>query len=116
MQRSSLPQDRLLYQDLKGLVDGQLIDWTHHRYLRTIQGHKQVREVEVTEASELTSWDGFIDAATRYGMPDASLWACLSRDVTTEESAAEPPRALVSTRRYSDGFAARPRVSSALAH
>jgi hypothetical protein len=102
----SLPQDRLLYQDLKGLAEGQLIDWTPHRYLRTIGGHKQVREVEVTEASELTSWDGFIAAATRYGVPDASLWACLIRDVTTEESAAEPPRALVSTRRFSDGFAA----------
>jgi hypothetical protein len=58
MQRSSLPQDRLLYQDLQGLADGQLIEWNHHRYLRTIQGHKQVREVEVTAAGELTSWDG----------------------------------------------------------
>src|SRR5437764_6053479 len=54
----SLPEDRLLYQDLQGLADGQLIDWTHHRYVRTIQGHKQVREVEVTAAGELTSWDG----------------------------------------------------------
>ena len=41
----SLPEDRLLYQDLKGLADGQLLDWTPHRYLRTIGGHKQVREV-----------------------------------------------------------------------
>src|SRR6266700_164914 len=32
----SLPEDRLLYQDLKGLADGQLLDWTHHRYVRTI--------------------------------------------------------------------------------
>jgi hypothetical protein len=102
----SLPEDRLLYQDLQGLADGQLINWTHHRYLRTIQGHKQVREVEVTAAGELTSWDGFRDAAASAGGPDASLWACLIRDVTTEEAAAEPPRALVSTRRFADGFAA----------
>ena len=54
----SLPEDRLLYQDLQGLADGHLIDWTHHRYLRTIQGHKQLREVEVTAAAELTSWEG----------------------------------------------------------
>src|SRR6266849_4959434 len=79
MRGSRLPEDRLLYQDLKGLADGQLIDWTSHRYLRTIQGHKQLRQVEVTEASELTSWDGFIDAAALYGVPDASLWACLIR-------------------------------------
>ena len=102
----SLPEDRLLYQDLQGLADGQLIEWTHHRSLRTIQGHKQVREVEITAAGELTSWDGFTEAAASHGAPDASLWACLIHDVTTQEVAAEPPRALVSTRRFSDGFAA----------
>ncbi len=112
----SLPEDRLLYQDLQGLADEQLIDWTHHRYLRTIQGHKQLREVEVTAAGELTSWDSFTDAAASYGVHDASLWACLIRDVTTQTSAQELPRALVSTRRLSDGFAAlqafRPRWHS----
>jgi hypothetical protein len=102
----SLPEDRLLYQDLQGLAQGRLIDWTHHRYLRTIQGHKQFREVEVTAAGELTSWDGFTEKAASYGVADASLWACLIRDVTTEETAAEAPRALVSTRRFTDGFAA----------
>src|SRR6266487_2013818 len=85
MRRSRLPEDRLLYQDLQGLASGQLIDWTHHRYVRTIQGHKQVREVEVTADGELTSWDGFIDAAARYERADAGLWACLIRDVTTAE-------------------------------
>jgi hypothetical protein len=102
----SLPEDRLLYQDLQGLAAGGLIDWSHHRYVRTIQGHKQLREVEVTAAGELTSWDGFTEAAASYGVSDASLWACLIRDVTTAEVAAEPPRALVSTRRFADGFAA----------
>src|SRR5207248_471267 len=102
----SLPEDRLLYQDLQGLADGQLIDWTSHRYVRTISGHKQVREVEVTAAGELTSWDGFIEKAADYGVPDATLWACLIHDVTTQETAAKVPRALVSTRRFSDGFAA----------
>ncbi len=59
----SLPEDRLLYQDLQGLADGQLIDWTHQRYVRTIRGHKQLREVEVTAAGELTTWDRFTEAA-----------------------------------------------------
>jgi hypothetical protein len=85
----SLPEDRLLYQALQGLVGGQRISWSHHRYMRTIQGHKQLREVEVTAAGELTSWDGFTRAAASYGVADASLWACLIRDVTTEEAAAE---------------------------
>jgi hypothetical protein len=102
----SLPEDRLLYQDVQGLADAHLIDWTHHRYVRTIQGHKQLREVKVTAVGDLTSWDGFIEKAVSYGAPDASLWACLIHDVTTQETAAEPPRALVSTRKFSDGFAA----------
>jgi hypothetical protein len=106
MHRSRLPEDRLLSQDLQGLADGQLINWTHHRSLRTIGGHKQVREVEVTAAGELTSWDSFTEKAESLGVADASLWACLIRDVTTEETAAEPPRALVSTRSFCDGFAA----------
>ncbi len=88
-----------------GLADGQLIDWTPHRYLRTIQGHKQLCKVEVAAAGELTSWEGFTEAAASYGIPNASLWACLIRDVTTEETAAKSPRALVSTRRFADGFA-----------
>src|SRR5712691_3907441 len=112
----SLPEDRLLYQDLQGLADGQLIDWTHHRYLRTIQGHKQLREVEVTAAAVFTNETASTEKAATYGVPDASLWACLIRDVTTQEAAAEPPRALVSTRSFADGFAARPRVSPTLAH
>src|SRR6266702_6654558 len=102
----SLPEDRLLYQDLQGLAAGQLIDWTSHRYVRTIGGHKQLREVKVTAAGELTSWDGKTLAAASYGRADASLWACLIHDVTTQEAAAKPPRALVSTRSFRDGFAA----------
>jgi len=102
----SLPEDRLLYQDLQGLAQGRLIDWSHHRYVRTIAGHKEVREVEVTAGGELTSWDSFLETAESLGVADASLWACLIRDVTTEETAAKAPRALVSTRRFADGFAA----------
>ncbi len=43
----SLPADRWLYQDVQGLVEAHLIEWTHHRYLCTVQGHKHMREVEV---------------------------------------------------------------------
>jgi Transposase DDE domain len=101
-----LPADRLLYQDVLGLADAQLIEWTHHRYVRTVQGHKHIREVEVTAAGELTSWDGFTEAAATYDALDATLWACLIRDVTTPEAAQEPPIALVSMRTWQHGFAA----------
>jgi hypothetical protein len=101
-----LPEDRLLYQDVQGLAAAHLIAWTHHRYVRTVQGHKHIREVEVTAADDLTSWDGKTLAAATAGVPDATLWACLIRDVTTPEAAQEPPIALVSTRRWQHGFAA----------
>ncbi len=101
-----LPEDRLLYQEVQGLADAQLIAWTHHRYVRTVQGHKHIREVEVTAAGDLSSWDGFTEAAATAGVPDALLWACLIRDVTTPEAAQEAPMALVSTRRWQHGFAA----------
>jgi len=111
-----LPEDRLLYQDVQGLADAHLIEWTHHRYVRTVQGHKHIREVEVTAAGELTSWDGTTLAAAAAGVPDATLWACLIHDVTTPEAAQELPMALVSTRRWQHGFAARPRLPPSLAH
>src|SRR5438067_9784847 len=63
----SLPEDRLLYQVLQVLAQGKLIVWTHHRYLRTIAGHKQVREVEVPAGGELTRWDGFTEEDAHYG-------------------------------------------------
>jgi hypothetical protein len=101
-----LPADRLLYQDIQGLAEAHLVAWTHHRYMRTVQGHKQVREVEVTEVGDLSSWEGFTEAAATYGVADAKLWACLIHDVTTLEAAQEPPMGLVSTRTWRDGFAA----------
>jgi hypothetical protein len=106
MRRSRLPEERLLYQDGQGLADAQLIEWTHHRYVRTVQGHKHIREVAVTATDDLTSWDSFLEAATAMGVPDATLWACLIHDVTTPKVAVESPRALVSTRRWVNGFAA----------
>src|SRR6266487_5498812 len=109
----SLPEDRLLYQDLQGLAYGRLIDWSHHRYLRTIGGHKQLREVKVTAAGELTSWDGKTLAAASYGRADASLWACLIHDVTTAEVAAESVSEYAQVRRWLCGFAG---VSSTLAY
>lgn len=101
-----LPAHRLLYQDVQGLAEAQLIEWSHHRYVRTVQGHKQIREVEVTAAGELSSWEGFTEAAMTYEVTDATLWVCLIRDVTTDALAKEPPTALVSTRSWPNGFAA----------
>jgi hypothetical protein len=79
-----LPEDRQLYQDVQGLAEAHLIAWTPHRYVRTVQGHKHIREVEVAAVAELTSWDGFTEVAATSGVTHAPLWACLIHDVTTQ--------------------------------
>src|SRR2546429_9074631 len=41
-----LPEDRLLYQDVQGLADAHLIEWTNHRYVRTVQGPQHIRTLQ----------------------------------------------------------------------
>jgi hypothetical protein len=68
-----LPPDRLMYADALGLARSGLLEWTRHRYVRTIQGHEQMRAVEVAAVGELTSWDSFVAAARGYGVSDPGL-------------------------------------------
>lgn len=100
-----LPEDRLLYADVSGLAAQGLIPWTTHCYTRTLQGHKQLRTVEVASAGDLTSWDGFVEAAAQYGAPAATLWAALIREKDAPPGA-PLPRGLVGTCAWTDGFAA----------
>jgi hypothetical protein len=101
-----LPADRLMYQDLQGLARGSLINWTRHSYVRTTQGHKHRREVEVASGGGLSSWDGFVAAAAQYGHQEAQLWGCLIRQVVPQVQPLEEALALVSTRAWPNGFAA----------
>ena len=55
---------------------------------------------------ELTSWDSFVEAARGYGVPDPSLWVALIREIAPQEQALKDCWALVSTRRFADGYAA----------
>ena len=64
-----LPGDRLLYQQLQQLAGLEGVAWREHRYVRTIQGHKQTRVVAASSAGELTEWDSYREAATAYGRP-----------------------------------------------
>ncbi len=101
-----LPPDRQMYADALGLAQSGLLKWTRHRYVRTIQGHKQTRTVEVAAVGELTSWDSFVAAAGDYGVQDPSLWVALIREVQPKEQPLEDCWALVSTRRFANGYAA----------
>src|SRR5262245_10139318 len=102
----ALPADRLLYQDLQGLARGGLIRWSRHRYVRTVQGHKQRRVVDVASSGGLSSWDGFTAAAAGHGAAGASLWGCLIREVEPATWPLSEAMALVSTRAWPDGFQA----------
>jgi hypothetical protein len=102
----ALPTDRLVYQDLQGLARGGLIRWTKHRYVRTVAGHKQRRVVDVASSGDLTSWEGFTEAAAKHGAAGASLWGCLIRQREPDAWPVEEAEALVSTRAWPDGFQA----------
>jgi hypothetical protein len=99
------PSDRLMYADALGSARRGLLKWTRHSYARTIRGHKQMRTVEVAAVGELTSWDGFVEAARRW-VSDPGLWVALVREVAPREQPLEECWALVSTRRFADGYAA----------
>jgi hypothetical protein len=96
------PADRLLYADLQGLVREGPLGWTEHSYLRTIQGHKEKRTVALAGGGDFTSWDSFREAAREYGAAEATLWACLVREIAPRAQPAEDAGALVSTRAWPD--------------
>lgn len=101
-----LPSDRRMYADALGLARGGALSWSRHRYVRTIRGQKQARTVEVASVGELSSWDSFVEAARGYGVPDPSLWVALIREIAPRPQELQECLALVSTRRFADGYAA----------
>jgi hypothetical protein len=101
-----LPADRRMFQDALGLARRGMLAWTRHRYVRTIQGHKRARVIEVTTVDAMTSWDSFLEAARGHGVPDASLHVTLVREIEPEETPLKDCWALVSTRRFANGYAA----------
>ena len=101
-----LPADRRMYGDALGIARGGLVDWRRRSYTRTISGHKQRRTVEYAGVGQLSSWDTFVEAARKLGVSDPGLWAYLIREIEPTEQPPGETMALVSTRRFADGFAA----------
>ena len=101
-----LPSDRLMFADALGLARRGLLAWSRHRYVRTVRGHKEARTIEVATVGAMTSWDSFMEAARGYGVADASLWVTLVREIEPQEKPLKDSWALVSTRRFADGYAA----------
>ena len=101
-----LPADRRMFQDALGLARRGMLAWTRHRYVRTIRGHEQARVIEVTTVDAMTSWDSFLEAARGHGVPDASPHVTLVREIEPKQAPLKDCWALVSTRRFADGYAA----------
>jgi hypothetical protein len=74
--------------------------------VRTVQGHKQVRTVAVSSAADLTDWESYLEAATAYEHPEATLWACLIRELAPGTQPVAEAQALVSTGAWPTGVAA----------
>jgi hypothetical protein len=100
-----IPADRNMHADLLGLAEAGLMPMKRHSYIATLQGHKQRRELEIGSQDGLTSWDSFITAANEYGAREPCLFGALIRETQPNEKGEFLCWSLVSTRRWSDGFA-----------
>lgn len=100
-----IPSDRELHHDLEQLAKAGSLSFQRHSYVRTIQGHKQRRTLELGAQSGCTSWDSFVEAAKGHGAQSPCLWACLIRPVDPT-SKDDLPWTLVSTRNWVSGVAA----------
>lgn len=98
-----LPEDRQMYQDLEGLARAELIEWETHADARYISGHKQVRDVSVAMASELTSWHSFVEAAAAYGVEHPTLWGALIHSMDRSDPAKIEDWALAGTHPFPSG-------------
>lgn len=100
-----IPGDRDLHHDLEQSAAGGLLSFQRYSYVRTIQGHKQRRTLELGAQSGLTSWDSFIEAAKAYDAQNPSLWGCLIRPVEPTNKD-DLPWTLACTRNWVSGAAA----------
>jgi hypothetical protein len=95
-----------MFADTLGLAQDGALQWTRHRYVRTIRGHKQTPTVDAAAVGAMTSWDSFVAAARGSGVLDPHLGTALIRQIEPQEQPLEHCGALVSTRRCADGDAA----------
>jgi hypothetical protein len=99
------PEDRLLYQDLEGLVRGGLVAWDEHRETRWVGGHQEQRRVGVASSSDLTSWEGYMEAARSLGAQQPVLWGALIRSEPLQPPGDVHTGGLVSTVPFPNAWA-----------
>ncbi|MGE0609435.1 MAG: hypothetical protein AB7O62_20250 [Pirellulales bacterium] len=97
-----IPGDRALHRDVEALAAEGLLKFRYHGYVRTVQGHKQRRNLEIASQGGLTSWDSYMQAAREYGDEAPCLWAAYIRPLAPAADA-DTPWTLVSTRAWASG-------------
>jgi hypothetical protein len=100
-----IPEDRVLYADMQGLAQGDLLDWEQHTDVRYVSGHKQVRRVSVARDGDLTGWDSFMKAAQRYEVDTPTLWGALIHSVDAEDPSSREEWMIASTHPFPSGWA-----------
>jgi hypothetical protein len=100
-----IPADREIHRDLLSLAAAGMLRFERHSYVRTIQGHKQRRSLDLAAQGGLTGWDSYTAAARRFGDEHPQLWGCLVVPVEAN-SEEDRPWTLVSTRAWASGKAA----------
>jgi hypothetical protein len=100
-----LPNEREIHRDLMDLAAAGSLPCQRYSYVRSIQGHKQRRTLDLGAQGGLTGWDSYLAAARKYGDEHPQLWACLVLpvDATSED---DRPWTLASTRAWVSGVAA----------
>jgi hypothetical protein len=100
-----LPEERQLYQDLAGLLRAGLITRRTHTDVRYLSGHKQVRQVSLAAARDLTSWESFVASAQAYGVAQPTLWGLLIHSVDVANPSDVEDWAVASTQPFSSARA-----------
>jgi len=76
-------EDMLIFEQMRLLTQFPEHAYEPYRYVRTIQGHKEVHEVELALFSHLKMWDSYRQAWADQGVSEAScpgLWGLLVRE------------------------------------
>ena len=101
-----LPEDRLLFAEALSVIKLEGDVWQRRRQTRVLDGHKEVRTVEVACVSDLTEWDSYVAKAKELGIADPKLSVAFVRQLEPKLPPEKEMLALVSTRPWAEAWQA----------
>ena len=97
-----LPENRRLYEQLRGLLRVDPTRWHEHLDTRYIAGQKQTRQMRVAGMDDLNDWDSFVATAQdEFGIDNPTLSAYAIEACPVDEPDEKEEWALVSTASFS---------------